>query len=29
LKAANLTEIQISSKPDHEEDSDDFDDDVG
>jgi photosystem II stability/assembly factor-like uncharacterized protein len=26
LKAANLTEIQLSSKPDHEEDSDDFDD---
>jgi hypothetical protein len=26
LKAANLTEIQLSSKPAHEEDSDDFDD---
>jgi photosystem II stability/assembly factor-like uncharacterized protein len=29
LKAANLEEIQLSSKPAHEEDSDDFDDDVG
>ncbi len=29
LKAANLTEIKTNSKPSHEEDSDDFDDDVG
>jgi hypothetical protein len=29
LKAANLAEIQISSKPAQEEDSDDSDDDVG
>jgi len=29
LKAANLTEIQVNARPAHEEDSDDFDDDVG
>jgi len=29
LKAATLTEIQVSSKPAHEEDADDFDDDNG
>jgi photosystem II stability/assembly factor-like uncharacterized protein len=29
LKAANLSEIQVNAQPAHEEDSDDFDDDVG
>ena len=29
LKAASLSEIQVNAQPAHEEDSDDFDDDVG